>query len=54
MPPNPDHLQHNAHGSGSAIGRARCARTMLIDRMPAVQIGIFEDAIYLTRRQGRG
>lgn len=29
-------------------------QTMLIDRLPAVQIGIFEDAIYLTRRQDRG
>lgn len=27
---------------------------MVIDRAPEVQIGIFEDAIYLTRRQGRG
>lgn len=29
-------------------------QTMVIDRAPEVQIGIFEDAIYLTRRQGRG
>lgn len=29
-------------------------QTMLIDRQPAVQISVFEDAIYLTRRQGRG
>ncbi len=29
-------------------------QTMLIDRLPTVQIGIFDDAIYLTRRHGRG
>ncbi len=27
-------------------------QTMVIDRQPLVQIGIFEDAVYLTRRQG--
>ena len=27
-------------------------QTMVIDRQPVVQIGIFEDAVYLTRRQG--
>ncbi|MEI7768942.1 MAG: hypothetical protein WCI67_03085 [Chloroflexales bacterium] len=29
-------------------------QTMIIDRQPLVQIGIFEDAVYLTRRQGQG
>jgi hypothetical protein len=36
-------------------GRPRPLRqTMVIDQQPVVQIGIFEDAIYLTRRQGHG
>ncbi|NCC36154.1 MAG: hypothetical protein EOM24_29700 [Chloroflexia bacterium] len=29
-------------------------QTLVIDRTPTIQIGIFADAIYLTRRQGRG
>lgn len=36
-------------------GRPRPLRqTMVIDRMPRVQIAIFDDSIYLTRRQGQG
>lgn len=29
-------------------------QTMVIDRQPLVQIGVFEDAVYLTRRDGHG
>lgn len=36
-------------------GRPRPLRqTMVIDRMPRVQIAIFDDSVYLTRRQGQG
>jgi PRTRC genetic system protein B len=36
-------------------GRSRPLRqTMVIDRVPRVQIAIFDDCIYLTRRQGQG